>query len=92
MENNKQEVNALKEGDRLSPPSFRAEPISNLRGGDTIVVYHGGPIARVKAGVRLNHGPSLKPKRSCVGGLGFIECIVHNMPSGDKVVWDVKHF
>jgi hypothetical protein len=71
---------------------FCAEPISNLGGGDIVVVHLGGPIARVKFGVRLNQGHLLEPKRSSMGGLGFIECIVYNISSGDKGVWDVKHF
>lgn len=72
--------------------SFRAKPITNLRGGDIVVVHQGGPIARVKVGSFLNHGLSLEPKRNSVGGLGFIECIVHNIPSYNKGAWDVKHF
>lgn len=71
--------------------SFRAKSISNLLGGDIVVIYSRGPIAKVKVGVLLNQGPSLEPKCKYVGGFGFIECIVHNMPSGDKGAWDVKH-
>ena len=69
-----------------------AKFISNIRGGDTVVINPGGPIARVNAGVLLNQGLEPEPLRSSVGWLGFIDCIVYNRPSCDRDAGDVKHF
>ena len=52
-------------------PLSRAMFISSLRGGDTVVVDPGGPIARITAGVLLNQGPLLEPLHKFVKGLGL---------------------
>lgn len=47
---------------------------------------------RVIAGVFANQGPSLEPMGSSVRVYDFAKCIVHNMPSEDKGIKDVKNF
>ena len=62
-----------------------AEPISNLRGGDTVVLDPTGPMVRVNARVLPNQYPSLDPLRIFIRVLGFKGYLMHSIP-----LWDWK--